>query len=281
MRVMNLVLIVAVLGCAQQGVVAPEICVGSTELKLGALTLPPVGRLGPGEQVAVENGSSFLYVDGTCRYWVQTNRHSLAWESSRSGVLDDAGQQRVLESLQYGRWAEWDGDWSPPNGADDAAPLILYQGPAGQPLIACRGMCMGDPVPADLQAVAKGFEPLLDLLWTQAQDVQGPIRFVVVSHPSTDNEVPLRWPLDSLDPASIAISPQDASTMAYGMGRVTSTEEEAGAFRALRQEFRMTPNARFTPHIPVQDAAGNRYRFHMRDALPLEDERGLIGRPQG
>ncbi|MFP2912283.1 hypothetical protein ACLESD_46130 [Pyxidicoccus sp. 3LFB2] len=51
--------------------------------------------------------------------------------------------------------------------------------------------------------------------------------------------------------------------------------------RHLRARYAAHPISTNYAYVPVKDAAGRHYQLYLRDALPLEDARGLVRPPEG
>jgi hypothetical protein len=252
---------------------ATEVCTGVEQLQMGALTLPPPSRAPPGMQVMWENGSRFVYVDGTCRYWALPPLPR--WAEVRTGVLTPLEEQALISRLRYESWSGWAGELHPGSGLLDADVVILSEGMRPPATVLCFGGCIGAPVPPELQGVAGGLADLAAELWSAGVPVSGDVWFVLVREEVS--ELPVQywdWPL-AADASGLAIGELEASELAWGHGHRASAAD-ADALRALRAEFASSPVAELVPHLPIKDARGDRYKLFLRDAMPYEDEAGLI-----
>lgn len=243
---------------------------------MGTLYLPPPARTPPGMQVMFENGSSFVYVDGTCRYWAWTFATEHFWSEVRTGVLEPHAERDLIARLQYAAWRGWSGDHHSRAGVFDADLLVLMPDMTIDKMVRCFDGCVDEPTPAPLRAVASQVRDIAGDLWALGAPVSGDVRFVLVREEV--DAIPLityyDWPL-SIDPSSVAIGEIEAAMMAWGGGRLAS-RTDAHALRSLRATYRDTSTAEWLPHVPVKDREGNRYHLFFRDTIPYEDEQGLI-----
>jgi hypothetical protein len=251
-----------------------SICSGDPGLEMGALVLGG-GLIYPGMQVMLENGTPFVYVDGTCRFWAWTFANH-GWNEVRTGVLDRDAEHDLAVRLQYGSWPAWAGHDYFDTSVFDGGVLVLIPDMSIEREITCYGLCVDEAIPAPLRAVAADLRDVATDLWAAGEPVTGDVRYVVVL--GEGDPVPAThydWPL-SFEPSSVAITEGEAYLLGEGGGRVASGAD-AEALRALRATYRQT--AMLVPQIPVKDSAGRWYKLFFRDTIPYEDERGLI-RPE-
>jgi hypothetical protein len=136
------------------------------------------------------NGSSYLFIDGACRYWAP----SPTWGPSRAvtGILDDALLEELNDDLLTGPWAEIDGLSEEPSPDAPVAGLS-------------RGTIVGVSADtwhtsattfASLARRARDWSERLGALGTPSD---GPVRLEIRRWP-TDFELPsvtVAWPLST------------------------------------------------------------------------------------
>lgn len=270
------ILVVVTLGCghnASPSTSPLNICTGRERLELSAVSLPLPARAPPGMQVMWENGHSFVYVDGSCRYWALTPQD--VWAEVRTGQLTADAERSLLARVRYESWHSWVGEHHPSSIANDADIVILVPGMRAESTVTCFEGCGSAPVPSELQATARDLGQIATDLWMTGNPVTGDVRFVLVREETS--EVPiqyLEWPL-AIEPSTLSISESEAAQLSWGRGQIASNQD-ADSLRALRAGFRDSPLVGLVPHIPVKDSNGFRYKLFLRDTIPYEDETGLI-----
>lgn len=217
-----------------------------------------------------ENGSSFLYVDGECHFWVQAGD---LWNETREGVLTPKEEESLIEVLHFGEWGELAGAWHNSSAVFDADATVFYD---QRNRIACSGDCDGSETPDAVHEMTKEYPATLLNLWERGTPTHGAFRAtaVVIDPPDNYSEVPdFAWPL-SREISQFAVSELEATALGYGAGVLL--DEETDRLRDLRESYRSSPVRRAVDHLPVKDAEGVRYRLYLRDTLPFEDESGLV-----
>lgn len=265
-------------GCSS-GNVAPAtavpLCNGTPRLTLrvffaGHLGL---GREVPGSAVRIENGFPSFAVDGQCRYFMsggwQEDRQARD-QGWRQGVVSDE-MNRLLED--HAGVEDLMGTYDCGNGqaALDASPVIVGN-------MRSSVICWSD--------VSDGVRELLTVirqnareLWSEGQPLDGDLRITVREEVGLEPPQRYPWPnglelLDFFEPAS------NPDVQLPGKSkRVAAMDAEP--LRAIREQFLYDtePGVLYTGNgIPVADGELFATMF-MRDALPYEDESGLLPLP--
>lgn len=269
---------VALAGCSSEadgGAAAPAVplCDGSSTLTL-RIFYQGGGLDYPGSEVRVENGHPSLAVDGQCRYfmsggWTEDRQsRDLGW---RQGLLPDE-LRRALEQRA---------------GSEDLQRTYGYS--SGPPALDAPSAVIANARSAFIGG--DGRQPVLDffafirqnapVLWATGQALDGDLH-ILLREPS-GGEPPRRYELpsgfelrDDIEPAS----PVEALSGEGWRGRVPRAE--AAAWRTIREQYlrdTAPAGAGYTSAgIPVTDGELSATLF-MRDALPYEDEQGLLPLP--
>jgi hypothetical protein len=235
-----------------------RICDGSDGIRF-AMGYGGGGQAFPYTSVLSELGYDFLYVDGSCHYWVHqplsvVDEYYL-WRPYREGVLTPADEQRLHELVSYDG-ASTD-TCAPRTGVFDAGAAFLWDG--GE-LRSC----------ADDVYEASG--PLRAELFGAATAVTGPMRIQVGKDSYPEAPVVYDWPL---------ATPIDQFAIEYGETRSFRIDGVLGAtaLRALRDRAIAASEASsqyFVGVIAVRSSDGNQsYFMSLRDELPFSGADGL------
>ena len=156
--------------------------------------------------------------------------------------------------------------------------MLFYVGPHGKPAIQCNNTCQGPGLPDALSDMANQYHAVLDRLWDGGTEVDGPLRFILVTSPRIDGLTYFPWAVTDLDPMALALDEGGAIELQLGEGLLTSTALQAQQLRDLRTAYLQSPEgaSRNVVYIPVVDADGGCYRLYLRDTIPIEDARGLV-----
>jgi hypothetical protein len=245
-----------------------HVCDGSGSLRLAMARLSSFDRLQPGSQVLFENGSPFLYVDGNCRYWVQSDD---GWAGSRSGVLTPSQASQLEADTHYADWIR--GDWRTPTLAD-ASLDILYDTSVK---LSCSSLCGSSSAPDFLKDVTARFADIVRPLSTGGGALQDQrVRISVVQlDPGAYDFVPhAAWPL-AVALQGIAQDQGTAQMQGYGHGLLFQGAD-AEKLRALRATYVAGSYRQLgVPGLPIDDG-GQVYLLFVRDVLPFEDASGLV-----
>jgi len=255
-------------------VIDRELCDGSQDLRLAWF------RGGGGSvhtELEREVGFYYLYVRGDCRYWALTFQKppEVAVFETRTGVLDADAEAALAELVRYGEWADLVGYYDE-EGAFDVTWTFVHD---GTELIVCRGDCPTAPESViDIQLSAN---TTFHELWTAGEPLadDAPMRIVAMDLgpdyiPGGFDEV-FEWTID-LDLATVAVSYEQL--MMSGVSTLIDDPELASALREFRAAH-PEPVSRFDNNLIVETPSGAYYNVFMRDAVPFENEQGLIAKP--
>lgn len=254
-----------------------EICDGSEDLRL-AMTLTGGGSVG--NELVREIGFHYLYVSGTCEYWVLPTLEDAPWPDTRRGTLDLEAERALSQALDYGNLAELAGEWGIDEG--DGAVLLVSD---GTDTVTCHAGCETGPEAA--QALWTEFFARIDPLWEDSEPYLGPLRISVVGWvDSVIDELGVPWPLER-DAWSIATDGDAKPGPEAAPSMLIDDPEEVAFLRELRRQYREDdllpniPNALHAyGHLSFTSESGqDLFQLWMRDALPLEDGSGRIELP--
>jgi hypothetical protein len=248
-----------------------KLCDGSPSLRLAVQGM--AGDLLPnGEAVWFENGAHFLFVDGTCRYWVQLHPA----QGLRVGQLDREQEEVLTRSLLYRSWAALAGTWPGPAGTYDAGSYVFWD---AQYTVTCDSTCNTPQTPKALRELVVGgyVDSMLQSLWQQGEKLQeGSMRLVVVPGVVSYQD-PFDWPL-AQSVESFASEP--SAQVEYGESRLVVDAADVLELRELRAHYDASPAPQSTSgKIPLLGAGGVIYGLFLRDTLPFEDGKGLVRPP--
>ncbi len=256
--------------------VAPRtLCDGSDGLRLYVF-IGGGGPTEPGRQVLIENGFSFILVDGHCRYWVKSAEND--YEELRTGVLDADTLAEFVADFRYDRWPEL--NRVEPYGAPvpDGGNVIFLD---PETSITCQTVCSGASTPPDVEAMALANNTWNTRLWQAGEDVFGDVRISVIESSRDPASLPpgTTLPLWTLSTPieSIAVSAADALALGFGDG-VLITGADAEALRVMRQGF-LDSGAPGSSMLVAAGGGGQLYEVSVRDTTPFEDGRGLVVMP--
>jgi hypothetical protein len=247
---------------------APEICDGSSNVRVGVQALVSLDRLGGGEQVLHDNGSAFFFMNGMCEYYL---RWGGRFADVRTGTLDDP--TAIAEGLQLAGVSARPGTYS--GNVTDGATIKLF---FDEDVVLCAGNCEGGSVPGWLTSMMSFTDQEFPDLYASSTAPDLPQQIVVVAHETGPLQPLLQWPA-ALDPASVAISEAEALELGFGDGtRISGTDGDA--LRALRRQlagFVSVPVAGYIWY--TREEQPPEYRLYLRDSIPWEDDRGLVPSP--
>lgn len=255
-----------------------KVCDGSSSIRLAVQAMP--GRVDPdGSAVQVENGRQFLFVDGGCRYWVQTHLSSTA---VHTGVLDANQEEALTRGLRYRSWEWLKGNWQGEQSYKDWGAIYFWD---ASHTVACHDGCQMPTTPVGFRDVLAYWDEknVVDTLWKAGTPVQGGgVRFLMVAA-TTSTPTPLDWPLEQ--PAEDFLVPVDeVFSLRPGDSRLVDKPDEVQKLRDLRAAYQARPDlVNYTAgKLPIRGVGKPPvYGLLMRDTLPFEDERGLVRPPSG
>ncbi len=256
----------------------PRLCDGMAAMKLRVFVEPQNGREERGSVVRVENGFTSLAFDGMCSYWMggswvekpnsPIDNRDLGW---RTGTLPPAIAQEIEQSIPLDRLDRLQ-DCVSSAGLFDA-PTRTFRSRAS------RARCIRGG--ARFEAAWNFVKSKALDLWSAGTPLAGDIRLSAVA----DNNpvglaMPYRWPLaEPLQPLLIREDVREADYMGFSSGISHLIAEAAGAnlLRRIREQYFVDKQATpgFYPQMRMTDGKTTATVF-LRDALPYEDERGLL-----
>lgn len=232
-----------------------RICDGSTEIRF-AFSYAATGAFA----LLDDLGSDFLYVDGTCHYWVQQpgslQDEYRRWRSYREGVLTAAEEESLSVAVGYDDFSA-----APSCSLVDGADIPVARMWDGNATHLCRG---GLHVTGDW--------PMRAELFGSASDMAGALRVQVNKIPVTGDAFSYDWPLEE---------PLDEYLVEYGAAEsfVIDDASSARALRDLRDraiEDATDSPGYFAGGIVVGRAEGDEaYVLNLRDELPFADSEGM------
>jgi hypothetical protein len=193
---------------------------------------------------------------------------------TRTGVLDAEAEAALAELVRYGEWDELVGYWDEP-GADDVTSMHMHD---GTQTIICRGGC--PTAPEVLPGITFAAMATFAELWQAGEPLgDAPMRVASMAlgpdyEPGGFDEV-FEWTVD-LDLATVAVSYEQL--MMSGVGTLIDDPTTTVALREFRAQHAEAVS-RFDNNLIVETPSGELYNLYMRDAVPFEDEQGLIPEP--
>lgn len=231
-------------------------------------------------EIEREIGFYYLYVLGTCEYFVLPAEAGARWPDAHTGVLDPATEEQLSLAIDYGALADIAGSWGA--GEADGTTLLVSD---GTHTVACSSGC--EDGPAGAQALWSQLS-WIDVLWSAGEPYAGPLRVSVIGWvDATLDELPVPWPL-ATDPWSIALDGDVDPPPQAGETVLIDDAEDVATLREIRRQYREddlpdgVPNAlQAYGHITFTNEGGqDLFQLWMRDSLPIEDAMGLIPLPQ-
>jgi hypothetical protein len=248
--------------------IAPlRICDGTQGVRL-AVAIRGGGPSSAGQAMLSENGWQLLLVTGSCRASLLTYHVGPVREVSLSQEQEEA----LSRALRLGGWAS---SMRPAGGGCVDAPGISYRFD-GQRL---SGAVCGLPAGHPLEELNAAFLSQLQTLAVVATPVSGDVRYLVQRTPSPapgDSRAPVAWPL-AIPLGSVVQGVAEAQPYTPGTSR-RATASEANMLRAISATAtagpsEVGPTFDFTPIVGDD---GQRYQLFIRDALPFENDNGLL-----
>jgi hypothetical protein len=243
-----------------------------------------------------ELGWQYLYVRGDCKYWVlplEPYGENGPVSDVREGTLTPEDEVALATALSYPRWDVLQGDYF--QGGSD---VPTWHFSDGSHTIGCRVSCgwAGDGRPAEIVRLQDAWNEWLPKLYAGALPYTGPMRMVVVYYDTPRDGVPEcyePWPFawHPMDIAVYAPSNIDDPASEYmgqvGVGALVLDEPTISILRDSRHHYREEAEA-FPGDLCNSYMGFAELRFHhegviytvlSRDAIPFEDEQGLIRLP--
>jgi hypothetical protein len=229
-----------------------------------------------GSMVRVENGFAFLAVDGMCSYWMSGGwiGESLARDLGlRAGKLETQVQKTLEQALPLDNFASLDDCAPVPGLYDVSARTIWSEGSIAH----CEAS--GNRFDAAWKTVAS----LAPDLWARAAPMDGPIRVspIETSGEFLSGRTAYSWPLS--EPLSSFLIDEGGDGLKQyspGVSKLITDPASATSLRRLREVYlaeRTASPGLFANWDGLKASDGKQTAFvYMRDAMPYEDERGLL-----
>jgi hypothetical protein len=249
-----------------------RICDGSQDLRLAWFLSFGGGVVRTDFQFEV--GFYYLYVRGDCQYWVVPYRDGdPMWIETHTGVLDEAQESGLIELLHYGDWDDLLGVWDEPE-VWDAGVMRVHDGHS-ESGIGCVHECPG--APQAVHDMRNAFKAQLQHWWDVGEPSTGAMRVLAVATPEGENTTdPVPWTVD-LDLAPLAVTYEES--VCRGMSKLVDDPATAAALREFRAEHAEALQEFTDFYVEVEP--GVVYELYLRDALPFENEYGLIPQYNG
>jgi hypothetical protein len=249
-----------------------NLCDGSQDLRLAWLR----ARGGSiNAELEREIGFYYLYVRGDCRYWVLPYQKPPEIEvfETRTGTLDAEAEAALAALVSYGEWDPLVGVW-PEYDAFDITVTFVHD---GTDVIICEGNCPG--APEAVLSLDQAANTAYRELWESGEPlVDEPMRVLANLlepgfQPGQDVEI-VPWTVD-LDLATVAVSYEEL--VEAGMSTLIDDPALTVALREFRAQHAKLAAQFFG--LVVETQSGELYELFLRDALPLENDQGLIPTP--
>jgi len=257
---------------------APLACDGSSEEVAFAYQVFNAS-LEPGAVVMEENGGEHLFIDGACRYWAYYQRPgTLRWTEVRSGVLTGELLSEVNASLISRRWTDVDGERAAdPRGLTHPGYVDVWT-PDGS--ARCGGRCDGGS--SELRSIVESSRDLTRRLHDAGERfTPDAMRAIVIPFDPPPGAFHVSEWTGPTPLSALATSAVDAATTALRRGgHVRVSGDDAAAMAELRETYRSGTFDSFSYQFLPLSSDGSLHRVYARDALPFEDDRGLV-RPPG
>ncbi|MFZ5896825.1 MAG: hypothetical protein ACOY0T_37560 [Myxococcota bacterium] len=207
----------------------------------------------PFKQALYELGTSFLYVDGRCRYWVQdpSNEDSyVPWRAYHEGELAESQEQRLHTAISYDDVAKRPPCIGPL--ATDGSPVAVWD---GENTLVCAG-----------QVQAEFDWPMRAELFSEGKELTGAMRVEVGRDYIPPKARIYDWPL-VVPPSAYETNYSEAAQ--NGQSKLVDDPGDASAVRALRAQ--VLADVATMPEVPfdIVFVAPKGYVMSFRDHLPF------------
>ena len=241
-------------------------CDGTGGIRRAIAVSGQVGRALSYSAVQLELGYQYIYVDGTCRYWVSPtwSGGSLAvWGAIHEGVLTSEEASQIGNSIRYGDTGAFSTQCPSSTSVHDSPPIYLYNGEQVE-------VCWPD---AELiQSALLQWNKLFPSLYSRGTPVDGALRIEVGISSVLPTWVPTySWPIES-SIEDFVVDPQFAN--AVGVSFKIEDAASVAALLSLRSQFIKDCESLNTAGRGIPLSAG--YSLFMREELPFTDVHGLF-----
>ncbi|HYQ30163.1 MAG TPA: hypothetical protein VER04_23195 [Polyangiaceae bacterium] len=245
-----------------------RICDGSAGIRLAFTMHLGGGSLQPFTSSLYDLGLYFLYVDGTCHYWIQdpslAPNHLTEWRPYGEGQLSAEQEERLHDTVGYDHPEQAPAgiECTPSSTVDASAPVYWD----GDRVHSCPGGSLNLP----------DYWPLRDQLFDGSSPVNGAMRVQIGIDAVVDDARVYEWPIET---------PLEQLTVEATGSASTRIDDDAdvAALRALRDRAladdgnepgRWGGNIVVEPAGFVREVADETYVMSLRDDLPFTDSNG-------
>jgi hypothetical protein len=236
------------------------VCDGSSAIRLAIAYDGETGGHEIFSAVNFELGDPYVFVDGTCRYWVRTwSEDPVAyWRPIHTGLLSETDAKVLGDSMHYDDLPSLVQTCEPTQGYDMPS-VQLYDGKV------VTGCWANAPV---LKPAEATWFDLCANIYSAGQPVQGALRVTVgVGYDSVFKSY--KWPL-TIPIENFLVADQDATTP--GKSKRLSDPPEVAKLLALREQY-LQDIASHVGAFGIKIEGG--YVLYFREDLPFTGEDGL------
>ncbi|AWV88283.1 hypothetical protein [Bradymonas sediminis] len=221
----------------------------------------------------VENGYSFLYLDGQCRYWAFPREYDGSsdsiWSDVVTGKLTPGQEAKLKDDLSVIQWQAWDQKHFHEPGLFDAGTATFWTPMA---MFQCSGDC-GSNLREEIYTNTRTW---IRTLAEQGDPVEGAVRVAAIIMPDEALPNPLQPVPEDIDLREHAVSFGDAYNICFGDG-ILVTGDVADTLRRYRREYYGGKYGNFDyRYLPLEAADGQKYMVYVRDTTPPEGDNGLV-----
>lgn len=250
------------------------LCDGSDDIRLAYRTSGG-GNVAPGRKLMSDNGYSFLYLDGQCRYWAfprgDDGTSDSVWSEVVTGVLSAEQEEQLKEEISVVDWQRWDQETFREDSLSDGATALFWTPDA---VFSCYGDCQNG-ARNDIRSNVRSW---IEKLAEQGEPVDGEVRVLAVTMPESvvnqDRPHPVQPAPAGLDLGAHAFDEGEHYCVGDG---VLVSGEAAEALRRYRREYTHGEHGDFWySYLPIEADDGKQYMVYMRDVMPIEDSDGIV-----
>lgn len=239
------------------------LCDGSDSIRLAAMQLSGGKGEAPYSRLREDNGTHFIYVTGTCRFFVFGEIEG-AVDRVYEGQLSQADEQQLATDFAYSAWPT--AHWQRLVEDGDTSQVIFFDGLGA---FQCDASCDGNPAFATTRHAFRTWVPHLQELGTP---ITAPVRIAYRLSDADDDALP--WPLDQ-PIQSLDYDPR--GPYERGTGALVDDLDDAAALWSLPERSGDVDDDEHGLAVVSDDAY---FDYEIRDTTPLEDDRGLVLVPE-
>ena len=246
---------------------AISICDGSADIRL-AIRIAGGGPGSAGMTMLSENGFRLLLIDGACDAWI-LNGHN---DPLRILSVSRAREQQLIAALRLGHWGEIS---TFPGGGCADAPAIAYRFADERISGPVCGLANDHP----LHTLNEAFAQQVQELYAAGTPVSGKVRYLLIEdngEARLDARRPFIWQLNI--PADAVPLSKEEATFYRGGNSQQATGTDAERLRGIRTTTAngTLPNGTTLDFTTIAGPDNTLYLLYIRDALPFEDDSGLL-----